>query len=135
MLLDESLGSFHLFLTAGTELWVNRPGAQDQSAPLDPFARPGFFGQLLDLAFLFGIQVAQGVGEVASVGDLVLAGARDVLHPIGEEVISVLPNLGDRPGRGEPDLPGGLHVGQMLKRQGLDGYLRLTGSPQSLLKM
>ena len=54
MLLDESLGAF------------DRPGAQDQSAPLDPFARPGFFGQVLDLAFPFGIQVAQGVGESAN---------------------------------------------------------------------
>ena len=42
--------------------WVDRPGAQDKGSPLDPFARLGLFGQLLDMAFLFGIQVAQGVG-------------------------------------------------------------------------
>ena len=59
--------------------WVDRPGSQDQDAPLDPFARPGFFGQVLDLAFPFGIQVAQGVGEVASIGHLVLAGPWDDL--------------------------------------------------------
>ena len=70
--------------------WVDRPGAQDKGSPLDPFARLGLFGQLLDMAFLFGIQVAQGVGEVASIGNLVLAGARDVLHPDQPEDASVL---------------------------------------------
>ena len=75
MLLNQGFGPFHLFLTAGTQFRVDRPGAQDQGSPLDPFARFGFFGQLLGLALLFGIQVAQGVGEVASIGNLVLAGA------------------------------------------------------------
>ena len=46
------------------------------------------FGEFLaigaHMAFLFGAQVAQGVGEVASIGNLVLAGARDVLHPVCE---------------------------------------------------
>ena len=118
MLLNQGFGSFHLFLTVGTQFRVDGPGTQDQSAPLDPFARFELFGQLLGLALLFRIQVAQGVGEVASIGNLVLAGARDVLHPLCEEVIGVLPNLGDGPGRREPDLSGCLYVGQMLQRQG-----------------
>ena len=118
-------GSFHLFVAAGTEFWVDRPGSQDQGAPLDPFARLGFFSRFLSLAFLFRIQVAQGVDEVASIGHLVLAGARDVLHPdqpedasVLQKVIGVLPHLGDGPRRREPDLAGGLHIGQMLQWQG-----------------
>lgn len=49
--------------------------------------------RLLSLAFRFGIQVAQGVGEVASIGHLMLAGARDVLYPDPLEDASVLRKL------------------------------------------
>ena len=67
VLLDESFGSFHLLLTSPEgEFWVHCPGAQDQGFPFDPFARLGLLGRFLDLAFLFGIQVAEGVGEVTS---------------------------------------------------------------------
>ncbi len=131
VLLDESFGSFHLFMAAGTEFWVDRPGAQDQGSPLDPFARLGLFGQLLDLAFLFRIEMAQGVGEVARIGDLVLPGSRDVLHPISEEVVSVLPDLGNGPGRGEPDLPGCLHVGKMLEGKRCRNSLSRAGWSQN----
>ena len=83
-------GSFHLFVAAGTEFWVDSPGSQDQGAPLDPSASIGLFGQLLDLAFLFRIEVAQRIREPSCVRDLVLAGARDLLHPDQPEDASVL---------------------------------------------
>ena len=83
-------GAFHLFVTTGTEFWVDSPGSQDQGAPLDPSASIGLFGQLLDLAFLFRIEVAQRIREPSCVRDLVLAGARDVLHPDPQEDASVL---------------------------------------------
>ena len=63
MLLKERPGSLHLFVATRTKFRVDRPGPQNQGAPLDPFARLGLFGQLLDLAFLLGIKVAQGIGE------------------------------------------------------------------------
>ena len=50
----------------------------------------GFSGQLLDLAFLFRIEVAQRIREPSCVRDLVLAGTRDVLHPGPLEDASVL---------------------------------------------
>ena len=60
-------GAFHLFVTTGTEFWVDSPGSQDQGAPLDPSASIGLFGQLLDLAFLFRIEVAQRIREPSCV--------------------------------------------------------------------
>ena len=85
---------------------------------LSSLSGPGSVSQFLILAFLSEIEMARGVGEVASIGKLVLAGARDVLHPLCEEVVSVLPHFGDGPGRRKPDLASGLHVGQMLEGQG-----------------
>ena len=44
------------------------------------------FRSIFYLAVPFGIEVAQGVGEIASISNLVLAGSRYVLHLISEEV-------------------------------------------------
>jgi hypothetical protein len=93
-------GSLHLLVAAWTEFRSDGPGSPDHGAhtlalsgssertpagPLDPLARFKLLGLLLNgfrLAVLLGIEIAQGVGEPACVGDLVLFGSRDVLHPI-----------------------------------------------------
>ncbi len=116
MLLKERPRSLHLFVATWTALGVDGPAPQDQGAPLHPFARLGLFGQLLDLAFLLGIEIAQCIGEVACVGDLMLARSGDVLNPI-QEVMGMGPNFGDGAGRRVAHFTGGFHVGQMLEWQ------------------
>jgi len=94
--------------TWGIALGQLSPATQNQGTPLDPPALGLFrlLGVVLndEVFFLAGVQVAQCIGEPASVGhrlrcSLVLSGVQNVLNPIRQEIKSMIPHLGSGPGR------------------------------------
>ena len=92
MLFVEGFGTFHLLAALWAKFGVDRPAAQDEGAPLYP---PGGLGHFWFISFFRGlwlrIEVPESIGEMACVSYLMLARSGDVLYPIREEIIGVLP--------------------------------------------
>lgn len=118
MLFVECFGTLHFLAALGAKFGVDRPAAQDEGAPLYP---PGGFGPFWFIGFFrrlwFRIEVAESIGEMACVGYLMLSRSGDVLNPVREEIVGVLPHLGGGFGRRVADLAGGFDVGQMFERK------------------
>jgi hypothetical protein len=67
---------------------------------------------------LLGAEIAQGVGEITRVGDLVLPCSGDVLNEIGQEIHRVGPGLAGAVWVLVVHLAGALHVAQPLEGKG-----------------